>query len=219
MNMSHDLRTPASGVHSMAKLIHEKISDAKLKRLQKLVVDSSRQLLALLDDVLDYSKSESDVSKARISEINIGELINDIVLVMAAKAEEKNLKIECRLPENSILYSGDPVILRRILVNTVSNAVKFTDKGGVVISVSEEQNSKAVIIEIKDTGIGIDQQYHEAIFEPFFRVESPDTAQYVGVGLGLSNVRLMLNKLGGKIFVTSCVGQGSIFTISLPNLN
>lgn len=221
MNMSHDLRTPASGVHSMAKLVHEKISDIKLKRLQKLIVDSSRQLLDLLDGVLDYSKSESDSAQLKLSKIDIRDLINDIILFMGAKAAEKELGIHSYLPDSPITYCGDRVVLHRILVNIISNAIKFTHYGNITISAYEEQLSgsiNAIKIIIKDTGIGIDKQYHEAIFDPFFRIDSTES-KYGGVGLGLSNVRLMLNKLGGKVYVDSDLGKGAIFTIYLSVSN
>lgn len=219
MNMSHDFRTPASGIHSMSKVIYRKLNDDNLKNLQKLVLDSSKQLLNLLDDVLDYSRLDNDSLKLTYSKINIKELIQEIISFMSSKAEEKKITISAQIPEMPILYSGDKVLLQRALLNIVSNAIKFTEKGDVIISAYEQEisNHQYIIIKVKDSGIGIDPKYHENIFEPFYRVESAETSKYSGVGLGLSSVRLSLNKLGGDISLQSHLGEGSEFTIILPN--
>lgn len=220
MNMSHDFRTPATGVYSMAKLVYSRITDVNLKKLQKLVVDSSRQLIDLLDDVLDYSKLENDKTVRPSAKINLSELIHEVIAVISAKVEEKQLKIDCFFSDDSIIYYGDRVMLSRVILNILSNAVKFTHEGGITIKAeikNFEQPKRQITIEIHDTGIGIDKKYHTSIFDPFVRIESAETSQYAGVGLGLSNVQLMLKKIGGTVEVFSELGKGSIFSVHLPS--
>jgi signal transduction histidine kinase len=217
MNMSHDFRTPASGIYHMSRTVHRRIDDPKLKSLQKLVVDSSEQLMSFLEDVLDYSRLDSKKLKLNLREFNIVELVNEIVLFVSAKAKEKSLKIEVQLTGNIPPYVGDRLIVHRVILNLVSNAIKFTHQGSVKISVGNEmiENNQRFVVRIKDTGIGIDESNHHFIFEPFNRIESTETARYSGIGLGLSNVSLMLHQIGGAISLDSSLGNGSTFTVYL----
>jgi len=218
MNMSHDFRTPASGIYHMSRSIYKKINDPELKRLQKLVVDSSEQLMIFLEDVLDYSRLNSNKYELDIKNINIEAIINEVILFVSVKAKEKMLNIDCHYPDLPINYNSDRLMIHRIILNIVSNAIKFTDSGGITIfaKMEEIERQKWVVIKIKDTGIGIDKANQKLIFEPFSRVESPEMGKYPGIGLGLSNVLLMLNKLGGKITIESIVNEGSTFNILLP---
>jgi signal transduction histidine kinase len=218
MNMSHDFRTPASGIYHMSRSVYKRIKDPELKKLQKLIVDSSEQLMVFLEDVLNYSRLNSNKFELNIKNNNISDIINDVVLFVSAKAKDKMLNIECYYPDSPIYYNGDRLMINRIILNIVSNAIKFTQSGGITIFTKMEEfdRQKWVVIKVKDTGIGIDEANHKLIFEPFSRVESPETAKYPGIGLGLSNVLLMLNKLGGKITIESIVNKGSTFNILLP---
>jgi signal transduction histidine kinase len=217
MNMSHDFRTPASGIYHLSRSIYKRIQDTKLKALQKLVVDSSEQLMNFIDDVLDYSKLDNNQLQLNISVFNIKELVNEVVLFVLAKAEEKSVGINITVDEDVTEHVGDRLVIHRIILNIVSNAIKFTHKGHISIHMSKDNNESTnrIIIKIKDTGIGIDKKNHKLIFEPFHRVESTDTAKYPGIGLGLSNIKLMLKKIGGEILLDSSLGQGATFTIFL----
>lgn len=218
MNMSHDFRTPASGIYHMSRSVYKRIDDPELKRLQKLIVDSSEQLMNFLEDVLDYSRLNSNKHELTIKNISVKDVINEVVLFVSAKAKEKMLSIDCHYPDTPINYNGDRLMIHRIILNIVSNAIKFTHSGGVSIftNIEELEEKKWVLVKIKDTGIGIDKIHHKSIFEPFSRVESAETAKYPGIGLGLSNVLLMLKKLGGKITIESSINKGSTFSVLLP---
>lgn len=217
MSMSHDFRTPASGVYLMSKFVYEKLTDDKLKKMQKLVVDSSSKLLRLLEDVLESMNINNMQNKIHISKIDVAKEINEVISFMSAKAAEKKLTMTFNHPQTLIFYDGDKMLLNRILINIISNAIKFTEVGEITITLCEdEDNTDNFIIAIADTGIGIDNEHHDSIFDPFVRVSSAENSKYSGVGLGLSNVRLMLNKLGGKIVLTSSLGHGSTFSIWLP---
>lgn len=219
MNMSHDFRTPASGILHMSRLVHERIVDDGLKKLQKMIVDSSEQLMTFLDDVLDYSRLDNDKLKTNYQCFDMVILINELVCFMTPKANE-NKNIITTSSANTAPYYGDREVIHRIILNILSNAIKFTYAGRIDISVSLDDVDKMSWLEIKisDTGVGIDEANHQFIFEPFYRVEPADSAKFSGIGLGLSNVHLMLKKLGGRISLKSQVGVGSVFTIYLPVL-
>lgn len=218
MNMSHDFRTPASGIQYMSRLIHDRMPDTELKRLQKMVVDSSEQLMILLEDVLDYSRLENDKLKLQPQQFNIANLIDELISAMSAKAQERDLTVTSQFEREAMMYYGDQAVIKRIILNLLSNAIKFTHAGYVSLSAVTENRAgnNSLVISIKDTGIGIDPLNHAAIFEPFYRVSSADSAKYPGIGLGLSNVKLMLSKIGGEISLRSEIGVGSEFTITLP---
>ncbi|GEM_PF-4293022 len=218
MNMSHDFRTPASGILYMSRLIHDQIADEEIKRLQKMVVNSSEQLIAFFDDILDYSKLEYDKLKLDKQLFDVMALINELVAFMAVKAHERSLNITVKCYQDKIAYFSDRVIVQRILLNLLSNAVKFTNFGEILITAFMEiiESRKWLIIKVKDPGIGIEKAHQKRIFEPFYRVESAESSKYPGIGLGLSNVNLMLKKLDGRITLKSELGSGSEFTIYLP---
>ena len=141
-----------------------------------------------------------------------------MVLFISAKAKEKNLFIETIFHDSPINYVGDRLMLHRIILNIVSNAIKFTHAGGITITTCEKQanENQLLIIAIKDTGIGIDEKFHEYIFEPFNRIELDQGTKSSGIGLGLSNVRLMLKKMKGEVCLQSVLGKGSTFSLVIP---
>ncbi len=218
MQMSHDFRTPATGISLLSRTIYRKIKDTELKSLQKLIVDSSEQLISFLDDVLDYSRLDSDQFDHNIKEFDVKQLIEEITLFVSAKVKDKNLFIESIFDDSSMIYMGDRMMLQRVVLNIVSNAIKFTKTGGVTLSLSKEavNNNELLMIKIHDTGIGIDAEFYDFIFEPFNRIDSGNETKNSGIGLGLSNVKLMLKKMKGEVHLQSEVGKGSIFSISLP---
>ncbi len=217
MQMSHDFRTPASGISYLSSSIYKKIESPELKKLQKLVVNSSEQLLNFLDDVLDYSRLDNNQLKLETREFDVNLLIDQVVLFVSAKAKDKNLYIETIFSEPQISYVGDRSILYRIILNIISNAIKFTFIGGVTISLNKKiiRHSSFLFITIHDTGIGIDEKFYDYIFEPFNRIDSSNIKNS-GIGLGLSNVKLMLKKINGEIHLKSEIGEGSTFSIILP---
>jgi signal transduction histidine kinase len=218
MSMSHDFRTPASGIYHMSRTVYKRINDEELKGFQKLIVDSSERLMNLLEDVLDYSRLDSDQYGLNIADINIQSIVNDIVFLVKPKINEKTLYINVLFSKPTFFYRGDKLLVNRILLNIISNAIKFTHIGGITISVGShrKEGNNWLCVKIVDTGIGIDESNHKIIFEPFTKVGSPETSEYPGIGLGLSNVVLMLKKLGGEITLESSLNNGSVFSVFLP---
>jgi signal transduction histidine kinase len=218
MNMSHDFRTPASGITCLSRSIYKKIENPALKKLQKLVVNSSEQLMNFLDDVLDYSRLDSDQYELNISKFSVKNLIEEVAQFVSAKARDKNLYIEAVFDDSLGNWEGDRLMLHRIILNVVSNAIKFTNIGGVTILLGKENinHISSFFIKISDTGVGIDKKFYDFIFDPFNRIDSDSHTKNSGIGLGLSNVKLMLKKMKGEIHLQSEVGNGTVFTISLP---
>jgi len=221
MNMSHDFRTPASGIYQMAGYVHKKLENSDLTSYMKLIVDSSRQLINLLDDVLDYSRLDSDRWNFAFEKFDITTVIHDVILCLSAKAKEKSLELTNVFCEKPLHYFGDKLAINRIVLNLISNAIKFTDEGFITVALKkhEIECQPWIVVEIKDTGIGILPQHHQTIFEPFNRISSVENAKYPGIGLGLSNANLVTKKMGGKITVESEINLGSVFSIYLPIKN
>lgn len=217
VNMSHDFRTPASGIFSMSQLIYSKLVDEKLIHLQGLVVDSAKQLMRILDEVMLYSKMDLSPVSGDLSTINLIAVIDDVAQLMTPKASEKKLSLNVVHETGYLNLLTDKMMLHRILINIVSNAVKFTDHGCIKITSGHRlhANGQMVYVKIEDSGVGIDPKCHRRIFEPFFKV-SQDNRRHDGVGLGLSISRLMIKKLGGVIELNSALSLGACFTILLP---
>ncbi len=217
MNMSHDFRTPTSGIYSMSKAIYKRTGDPELKRLQKLVVDSSGELMNILEDVLTYSYLDHNKQNVVFKTFDVVLVLEDIISLLSVKAEVEQLTLRREFPKEGLYCKSDQQIIHRVILNIVSNAIKFTHKGSVTICARKEiiDQKEWIVIKVKDTGIGIDETKHKLIFEPFSRVQSSETSKYPGIGLGLSNVRLMLEKIGGKIALESKLNQGAVFSIFL----
>ncbi|MEO8402297.1 MAG: HAMP domain-containing sensor histidine kinase [Gammaproteobacteria bacterium] len=218
MNMSHDFRTPASGILYMSRLIHDRLLDDKTKRLQKMVVNSSEQLMTFLDDILDYSRLEHSKVILRNTSFNIIALINELINFVSVKVYEKNLIINAAYAQDETICYSDKSFVRRIILNLLSNAIKFTNIGEINIFTSffTLNNKEHILISIRDAGIGIDKTNHQKIFEPFYSVEGADSSKYPGIGLGLSNVDLMVKELNGQVTLKSELGLGSEFSVYLP---
>jgi signal transduction histidine kinase len=172
----------------------------------------------LLDEILHYSNLESGNSKSNVEKFDSLALVNEIIAFALPKIEEKGLSIKTHFPKNGIEYVGDRILLHRILLNLISNAIKFTPTGSIEISVSEvvKDSREFLRITIKDTGIGIAKEEQAKVFEAFYRVQTNDSSPYSGIGLGLSNVSLMLKEMEGEISLESRLGEGSTFIVQLP---
>jgi len=218
MNMSHDFKTPASGINHMSNYIFKKMENGELKKLQKLIVDSSSELLIYIDDILEYSQLSNKQSIENLTEVNIKKVIQHLIIFLTPKIHEKNLSMNFTYQSKKKGYYTNSTLINKVLLNLISNAIKFTEDGSIDISVYDvvTQGQHYLNIAIKDTGIGIDKEFHQLIFEPFFRVESSETRYYSGVGLGLSHVKLIIKQFAGNITVTSEKNKGSTFTVSLP---
>jgi signal transduction histidine kinase len=169
-----------------------------------------------IDDILEHSQlyQESFTEKAEL--FNLENLINDLIILVSPMASLKKLDIKLEYATSDHEYYGDVVLINRILLNLISNAIKFTETGFVRISVAQNFEEQGVVIQIEDSGIGIDETELQMIFEPFYRIKPMNAPNYSGAGLGLSSVLLMLKKIHGRIIVQSVINVGSTFSIFLP---
>jgi signal transduction histidine kinase len=212
--MSHEIRTPLNGVLGMAQAMEaDELTDAQRGRLT-VIRDSGRSLLAILDDVLDISKIEAGKLQLDEAEFDIEAIAESACQAFAALAETKDLTLDLKVAARARgRYLGDAVRVRQVLYNLISNAVKFTGQGGVTVRVSRLDGW--LRLAVRDTGVGIDPQDMQRLFEKFEQADATTTRRYGGSGLGLSICRELAEMMGGWIEAQSDVGEGATFTVRL----
>jgi len=221
-NMSHEIRTPMNAVIGFSELLYNTVEGEKQRSQIESIRNSGKNLLKIINDILDLSKIEAGKLTLQKEAVNIHKLAKDMEMVFLHKTEDKNLSFyietESKIPSALFL---DETRLRQVLFNLLGNAVKFTEKGHVILTLDKKEkgnNKIDLIIKVEDTGIGIPKAQQEKIFEAFSQQEDQINSKYGGTGLGLTITKRLVEMMGGKISVSSKPDKGSVFTIYLPNV-
>jgi PAS domain S-box-containing protein len=220
-SMSHEIRTPLNGIIGFTKILLRNDTTQKQRHQLDAIKTSSDILLVLINDILDLAKIEAGKMNIETTELKLSELINSVLGSFELRFQEKELKINKQYDNNiPKILIGDPVRINQILLNLLSNSVKFTGNGGQIsISVNlldEDEEKTNIELIISDTGIGISPEKLDVIFQPFMQSSSDTARKYGGTGLGLSIVKQLLDLMGGTVSVKSEINKSSTFTITLP---
>ncbi|MBD2120358.1 ATP-binding protein [Trichocoleus sp. FACHB-262] len=216
--MSHELRTPMNAILGFSDLLLRQF-DPGQQRQQRAMLEcifrNGKHLLDMIEEILDFSKLEENHLTLKLEVLDLAQLVQAIAAEMSALAEEKHLKFKVHVAQPNIAIVNDSGRLRQILINLVSNAIKFTDSGSVYLEV-HELSREQIVITVSDTGMGIDPVNQAHIFEAFRQLDQSIARRHNGTGLGLSITNALVQLMQGQITVESQIGRGSTFRVELP---
>ncbi|MDQ8203123.1 ATP-binding protein [Pelagicoccus sp. SDUM812003] len=218
--MSHEIRAPLNGIIGMTNLLNQKVSNEEQKRYTEIVNVSGKALLEIIDDVLDFSKIEAGKLELNYGPFDLRTCVQEAVDIASYSASSKGLMMETRIAESvSPIVYGDQTRLRQVLINLLSNAVKFTRRGWVNVVVKEaasaDGRSSNLMFSVEDTGVGFDEDEAERLFKFYSQANASTSRSYGGTGLGLAISKMLVEAMGGTIWVTSKPGKGTTFNFTI----
>jgi PAS domain S-box-containing protein len=218
-NMSHEFRTPLNAILGYTHMLLQGVAGDLLpavKRQLQRIDSNGRHLMTIINEILDITRIEAGKMPMQLSEFNLNELVPEVMTELDPVIARSKLTVTPKLcPDLPMVYS-DRQKVKQIIVNLLSNALKFTHEGGIQITVDYEQVDRTAKVSVADTGIGISPEHHEKIFEDFRQVDDSPSRQYGGTGLGLAICRRLATALGGRITLESTMGKGSTFMLTIP---
>src|SRR5580658_9113234 len=224
--MSHETRTPMNGVIAMTGLLLETSLTNEQRSYVETIYSSSESLLTIINDILDFSKIESGKLELEVRTFDLRACIEDALDLLASKAAEKGLELAYQIEDDVPLHVlGDVTRLRQVLVNLVSNGIKFTSSGEVVVHIKPDPEARPIAatgercqlrFSVRDTGIGIPSSRLDRLFKSFSQADASTTRQYGGTGLGLAISKRLVEIMGGNMWVESVPDKGSAFNFVLP---
>jgi PAS domain S-box-containing protein len=218
-NMSHEFRTPLNAILGYTHMLLQGVAGDLLptvKRQLQRIDSNGRHLMTIINEILDITRIEAGKMPMQLSEFNLNDLVPEVMTELDPVIARSKLTVTPTLYPNLPLIFSDRQKVKQILVNFLSNALKFTHEGGIAIMVGYEPRDRTAAVVVKDTGIGISAEHHEKIFEDFRQVDDSPSRQYGGTGLGLAICRRLATALGGRITLESAVGAGSTFRLTIP---
>ena len=215
-NMSHEIRTPINAIIGMDEMILRSSDNDVITRYALNIQSAGKTLLSIINDILDFSKIESGKMELVPVEYDFASVLNDVVNMTIAKANDKGLKYELDVdPDVPSVFRGDEIRIRQIILNITNNAIKYTEKGSVRTNITFDKERNMLVIRVADTGMGIRDEDLEKLFSSFQRLDETKNRNIEGTGLGLNITRQLVEMMGGKINVESEYGKGSVFTVKV----